>query len=139
MRQRICTRIGKCLQTIDINDIIRFAAEEKYVVAHTLSKSLCFEGTLKALEKEFSTQFIRLHRSHLVRTELITDLRWCRYLASVGIKGSNIRVPVSRARVTQVQSEIRRRSHANSAMDDLGGRPEAAALAGHYRALAEAV
>lgn len=139
MRQRICTRIGKCLQAVEISEIIRFVAEEKYVVAHTVSKSLCFEGTLKALEKEFSTQFIRLHRSHLVRTELITDLRWHRYLASVAIKGANVRVPVSRSRVTHVQSEIRRHSLTNAAVGSLGGRPEAAALAGCYHVLSKSV
>lgn len=110
MRQKICTRIGKCLQMVETRAILRFEADEKYIVAHTATLSVCFEGTLKELEREFAAAFIRIHRGHLVRRELITNIRWDGYLASVAIRGRSERLPVSRARFAQVRSEIERLS-----------------------------
>lgn len=106
MREKICTRIGKNLLVIETRDILRFSAEEKYVIAHTATQSLCFEGTLKELEVEFAQGFLRIHRTHLVRRELIGDFRWNGYLASIALKDSGIRLPVGRSRCVQVRALI---------------------------------
>lgn len=104
MRQKICSKIGNCVLVIETQDVIRFAAEDKYIVAHTATKSVCFEGTLKALEEEFAADFIRIHRSHLVRRNQVTGLRWDGYLASVSLDGCEERIPVARPRCAEVRS-----------------------------------
>ncbi|CDF83781.1 hypothetical protein PKB_2434 [Pseudomonas knackmussii B13] len=104
MRQKICSKIGNCMLIVETRDVIRFAAEDKYIVAHTPTKSVCFEGTLKALEEEFAADFIRIHRSHLVRRTQLTGLRWDGYLASVSLKGCEERIPVARPRCAHVRS-----------------------------------
>lgn len=104
MRQKICSKIGNCVLVIDTRDVIRFAAEDKYIVAHTATQSVCFEGTLKALEEEFAADFVRIHRSHLVRRSQLTGLRWDGYLASASLKGCEERVPVARSRCAHVRS-----------------------------------
>lgn len=106
MREKICTRVGKSLVVIETREIVRFAAEEKYVIAHTPTKSLCFEGTLKELEQEFAAHFIRIHRTHLVRRDRIGDFRWHGYLASVALVGSELRLPVGRSHCAKVRALI---------------------------------
>ncbi|WP_371367780.1 LytTR family DNA-binding domain-containing protein [Pseudomonas sp. QL9] len=106
MRQKICSKIGNCVLIVETQDVIRFAAEDKYIVAHTLTKSVCFEGTLKALEEEFAADFVRIHRSHLVRRSELLGLRWNGYLASVSLRGCEERIPVARPRCAYVRSLI---------------------------------
>lgn len=103
MRLTICARIGKCLRVVNTSDVIRFTAEEKYITAYTSSLSICFEGTLCELEDEFSAEFVRIHRSHLVRKSKIIDIKWSRYKASVALEGSSQRVAVSRQHVAQIR------------------------------------
>ncbi|MFZ5959198.1 LytTR family DNA-binding domain-containing protein [Pseudomonas knackmussii] len=104
MRQKICSKIGNCVLVVETCEVIRFAAEDKYIVAHTPTKSVCFEGTLKALEEEFAADFVRIHRSHLVRRSQLTGLRWDGYLASVSLRGCAERIPVARPRCAHVRS-----------------------------------
>ena len=87
MRQRIATRVGRSLVVIETKDITHFSAEEKYVTAFTAKGRIHFDATLKALEIEFAEEFIRIHRSHLVRRSLVSNLRWDAYSASIGIDG----------------------------------------------------
>ena len=98
MRQRIATRVGRSLVVVETKDITHFSAEEKYVTAFTAKGQIHFEATLKELEVEFAEQFVRIHRSHLVRRSLITSLRWKAYAVSIGLVGTNIRLPLSRNR-----------------------------------------
>ncbi|SDJ56973.1 two-component system, LytT family, response regulator AlgR [Pseudomonas delhiensis] len=110
MRQRIATRVGRSLVVIETKDITHFSAEEKYVTAFTAKGRIHFDATLKALEIEFAEAFIRIHRSHLVRSSLVSNLRWDAYSASIGIEGTEIRLPLSRQRVGAVRNLLRARS-----------------------------
>jgi len=112
MRQRIATRVGRSLVVIETKDITHFSAEEKYVTAFTAKGRIHFDATLKALEIEFAEEFIRIHRSHLVRRSLVSDLRWDAYSASIGIDGAETRLPLSRQRVGAVRNLLRARNGA---------------------------
>jgi len=112
MRQRIATRVGRSLVVIETKDITHFSAEEKYVTAFTAKGRIHFDATLKALEIEFAEEFIRIHRSHLVRRSLVSNLRWDAYSASIGIDGTETRLPLSRQRVGVVRNLLRARGGA---------------------------
>ena len=103
MRQRIATRVGRSLVVVETKDITHFSAEEKYVTAFTSKGQIHFEATLKDLEVEFAEEFVRIHRSHLVRRSLITGLRWKAYAVSIGLAGTNIRLPLSRNRASFIR------------------------------------
>lgn len=103
MRQRIATRVGRSLVVVETKDITHFSAEEKYVTAFTAKGQIHFEATLKDLEVEFADEFVRIHRSHLVRRSLITSLRWKAYAVSIGLAGTNIRLPLSRNRASFIR------------------------------------
>lgn len=103
MRQRIATRVGRSLVVVETKDITHFSAEEKYVTAFTSKGQIHFEATLKDLEVEFAEEFVRIHRSHLVRRSLITSLRWKAYAVSIGVAGTSIRLPLSRNRASFIR------------------------------------
>lgn len=103
MRQRIATRVGRSLVVVETKDITHFSAEEKYVTAYTAKGQIHFEATLKDLEVEFAEEFVRIHRSHLVRRSLITSLRWKAYAVSIGLAGTGIRLPLSRTRASFIR------------------------------------
>lgn len=57
-------------------DIERIEAERDYMRLHTAGRSYLLHQTISALEKRLNPeQFQRIHRSHIVRRDLITGLR----------------------------------------------------------------
>ncbi len=65
-RNNICIKNRGSLELIPIDDIIYFKADQKYVTLRTADQEYLIEESLKALEDEFSNQFIRIHRNALV-------------------------------------------------------------------------
>ena len=106
MRQRIATRVGRSLVVVETRDITHFSAEEKYVTAFTAKGRIHFDATLKLLEVEFAEDFVRIHRSHLVRRSLVSNLRWNAYAASICVAGTDIRLPLSRQRVGAIRQML---------------------------------
>lgn len=65
-RNHICARVLDQLILIELQNISRFNADQKYVrVFHDGGEHLIDES-LKALETEFADQFVRIHRSALI-------------------------------------------------------------------------
>ena len=56
---------GKIL-LIPIEDILYLRAELKYITVRTVEREFLIEESLSALEKEFATRFVRIHRNCLV-------------------------------------------------------------------------
>lgn len=54
------------IELASVSDIRYFRAEQKYVTAAWPGGELLLDESLKALEKEFSDQFLRIHRNALV-------------------------------------------------------------------------
>ncbi|RZL42749.1 MAG: LytTR family transcriptional regulator, partial [Pedobacter sp.] len=56
--------------------IIHIQAEEKYVFLHTLDgKKHLTDYTLSVLETKLSDDFLRIHRSEIINTNQITEIR----------------------------------------------------------------
>ena len=65
-RSHVCARVQDQLKLIAIEDITRFHADQKYVRVHHGGGEHLIDESLKALEIEFSEQFVRIHRGALV-------------------------------------------------------------------------
>lgn len=73
-RGHVCTRHLGELKLIPVSDIHCFVADQKYVtVVHDQGDDL-IEDSLKALEAEFASRFVRIHRSMLVAIQRVEAL-----------------------------------------------------------------
>lgn len=90
------------IQLIPIEDVLYLRAELKYVTVRTAKQEYLIEEPLTALEKEFATRFIRIHRNCLVAKEEIEgfervaddengEQHW-----TVKLKGLDEKLPISR-------------------------------------------
>lgn len=73
-RSKICIKNRGSLELVPVDEIIYFKAELKYVTLRTADQEYLIEESLKALEQEFCSQFIRIHRNALVSQHLIQGL-----------------------------------------------------------------
>ncbi len=73
-RKKICIKNRGSLELIPIDEIIYFKADQKYVTLRTADQEYLIEESLKALEEEFSNQFIRVHRNALVAQHMLHGL-----------------------------------------------------------------
>lgn len=68
-------RINGCLTRVPLQDIFWVEAEGEQVKVHTPGKVLVLHGSMKAMEQLLpDTEFVRVHRSHLVRVDKIVDV-----------------------------------------------------------------
>ncbi len=74
IREKICVKCRGSLELIPIEDIIYFKADQKYVTLRTAEQEYLIEESLKALEQEFASQFIRIHRNALVAHKMLHGL-----------------------------------------------------------------
>jgi len=65
-RSKICVKCRGALELVPIDDIIYFKADQKYVTLKTDDHEYLIEESLKALEQEFNSRFVRIHRNALV-------------------------------------------------------------------------
>lgn len=73
-RTHVCARHLGELKLIPVPDIHCFVADQKYVtVVHDQGEDL-IEDSLKSLESEFASQFVRIHRSVLVAIQRVDAL-----------------------------------------------------------------
>lgn len=73
-RQRICANVRGSLQLIPVEEIRYFQADQKYVTVCTAESRVLIEETLKGLEQEFATRFVRIHRNALVAKRFISGM-----------------------------------------------------------------
>jgi two-component system response regulator AlgR len=74
-RSHLSARLRGSLRLIPIEDIHYLQAEEKYVVVHHARGEDLIEESLKSLETEFATRFLRIHRNCLVAADEFLELR----------------------------------------------------------------
>jgi len=65
-RTHLCVRFRELVQLIPVAEIIYFRADQKYTVLHHLEGEALLEESLTALEREFSPDFVRIHRNTLI-------------------------------------------------------------------------
>lgn len=74
-RTQICARLGGGLELVEVEDVIYFLAEQKYVTVRHSRGEVLIEESLKALEREFADRFVRIHRNALVAATAVGGLR----------------------------------------------------------------
>ena len=73
-RHHISARLGGELRLIPIDEIRYLQAEHKYVTVRYGQGTVLIEESLKSLEEEFPTEFLRIHRNALVALKYIASL-----------------------------------------------------------------
>lgn len=73
-RQHISARLGGELRLIPVQDIRYLQAEHKYVTVRYGQGTVLIEESLKSLEEEFPSEFLRVHRNALVALRYISSL-----------------------------------------------------------------
>jgi two-component system response regulator AlgR len=74
-RKHLCARLHDELKLIPIEDVHYFVADQKYVsVVHRDGRDL-IEDSLKSLETEFESGFVRVHRGAVVALAAIDSLK----------------------------------------------------------------
>ena len=59
------------INLIPVSQVLFLRAESKYITVRTIDREYLIEDSLTALEKEFSTRFVRIHRNCLVAKDAI--------------------------------------------------------------------
>ena len=70
-RQHVCARVKDELRLIPLGDIRYFSADQKYTCVHHEDGEDLIDDSLKSLEEEFASEFVRIHRGVLVRIDCI--------------------------------------------------------------------
>jgi two-component system response regulator AlgR len=74
-RTHLAVRVGGQLSLIPLDDIRCFCADQKYVAVHHGARTDLIDESLKALEVEFSKEFVRVHRGALVALKHVESVR----------------------------------------------------------------
>lgn len=72
----LTVKLGDKILLIKLTDIVYVQAEDKYVFLHTADgRKHLTDFTLSALEEKLPEEFIRIHRSEIINTEYIKEIR----------------------------------------------------------------
>ena len=107
-RTHLCARSRGNLELIPIDEVIYLQADNKYVTVCSATQQILTEESLKSLEQEFASYFMRIHRNALVAVTAIRGLEknaegHCRVL----LEGVDERLEVSRRLLPDVRKRIR--------------------------------
>jgi two-component system response regulator AlgR len=108
-RSHLSTTVKGNLQLVPVEKIYYLKADQKYVTAVWLEGELLIDDSLKSLEQEFATQFIRIHRNALVALRYIQRLdkdeeaNLC-----IKLQGIESRLTISRRHASSVRKALKR-------------------------------
>lgn len=92
------------IELIPLNDVYCFVADDKYVTAKHLNGESLLEESLAQLEERFSKDFVRCHRSALVRIDAIQRLdRSSDGVSVLKLTNQDETVPVSRRHAHEIR------------------------------------
>jgi two-component system response regulator AlgR len=107
-RQQICARLGDQLRLIPVEDILYFAAGQKYVTVRHRGGSDLIDESLRALAVEFAPDFVRIHRNSLVALRQVDAVeRTADGQYVVHVKDCDDTLPMSRRHATEALRQIR--------------------------------
>lgn len=108
-RRHICARVRGELRLVPVSEIIYFRADLKYVTVRHDGGEVLIEESLRALELEFSTAFLRIHRNAICAVDRIEALeRDAEGHARVRMRGCDETLEVSRRLVGDVKARLKR-------------------------------
>jgi two-component system response regulator AlgR len=105
-RTHIPARHRDELRLVPIDEVLYFVADQKYTTMRHADGEHLIEDSLRSLEEEFASSFVRIHRNALVSVrhlEAIERDATGRY--QVRVRGTDTRLPVSR----RMAAELRER------------------------------
>ncbi len=104
---------GHChgaLQRVELNEVLFFLAEDKYVKAHTADRALLLDDSLKTLELRFSEYVTRIHRNALVLTQHLTGIEKKQGAPVMALlAGTDVKLEISRRHTGDVKEIIKLR------------------------------
>ena len=109
-RTSVSSQTHRGLESLALEEVRCFLAEQKYVTAMAPQQELLIPDTLKDLEQEFADQFVRVHRNalvslaHIQRLEKQADGSW-----SVVLEGVDVTPAISRRHLAQVKQRLAQR------------------------------
>jgi two-component system response regulator AlgR len=107
-RVHVSARVRDQLKLIPVADVLCFLAEQKYTTVRHLGGEDLIEDSLRSLEEEFGTQFVRVHRNALVAVAQVEALeRDADGHAWVRLRHDGGRLQVSRRLAAEVQRRLR--------------------------------
>lgn len=72
----LTVKIGDKILLVKLSDIVHIQAEDKYVFLHTVDgKKHLTDFTLSTLEEKLPEEFVRIHRSDMINTDYIKEIR----------------------------------------------------------------
>jgi two-component system response regulator AlgR len=107
-RGQICARSGQRITMIPIEDILYFAAGQKYVTVRSRAGEALIEESLRSLAEEFAPDFVRIHRNSLVALRHVAAVeRNEQGQIFVRVVGCDEALPVSRRHAASALRQIR--------------------------------
>lgn len=105
--RRLWIRTGNRQILLDLADVLRIEAREKYVQLFTHGESYLHRESIRGMEEKLDpAEFIRTHRSHIVRIDCIREIApWARGEGIVIMKNGE-RIPVGRQFKTALLEKI---------------------------------
>ncbi len=95
--ERIVVKTGNKIKIIPVNDILFLSADDDYVKIHTGEGSFLKNKTMAYFEKVLGEQnFVRVHRSYIVKIDEITRIDPYEKESHVAILKSGEKIPVSK-------------------------------------------
>lgn len=107
-RTHLSALVGGALRVVPVVEVRCLQADQGYVTAYWPGGSLLVEESLRSLEEEFGTRFMRIHRNALVAVQHVTSLqRDALGNATVLLRDLDLQLPVSRRLLSQVRKRLR--------------------------------
>ncbi len=107
-RTHVAARLGDSVRLIPLSDIYYFAADQKYTTVKHRGGTDLIEDSLRALEEEFPTQFVRVHRNALVGIHSLAAIeRDAEGQYRVVVRDSGERLDVSRRLAGELKERFR--------------------------------
>jgi two-component system response regulator AlgR len=107
-RTHIAARRREALHLIPIEDIQFFLAEQKYTTVRHLKGEDLIEDSLRALEEEFDSVFVRIHRNALVSVRYLERIeRNAEGQHFVRLRGCEAPLQVSRRMASELRERFR--------------------------------
>ena len=108
-RSHISARTHRGIELVPVEDVLYFQADQKYVTVRHLSGELIVDETLRDLEEEFASRFLRVHRNALVAKAHIEALdKAADGQVTVRMKGLSDGVEVSRRHLSQLRKVLKK-------------------------------
>ncbi|MFN3587053.1 MAG: LytR/AlgR family response regulator transcription factor [Moraxellaceae bacterium] len=108
-RSHITAKTHRGIELIPVDDVRYFLADQKYVTVRHSKGEVLIDETLKDLENEFGSRFIRIHRNALLALHYLDGLELVapgQY--QVRIKGIEDRLVVSRRHLPELRETMQK-------------------------------